>query len=85
MNEEMNILTMKHDAERSHQQKFYNVDVDSAQEMQQENEALMREQQGLFIHPDDLKDWKKFQAKMKKDKQVQYSQTIRSKMMRIQQ
>lgn len=72
--------------ERAQAGKYYNHDGDSAQEvLDAERDGLVGQQPNLFIHPDDLKDWKKFLAKKKKDKQVQYSETIRSRMMRQQQ
>lgn len=46
------------------------MDIDSVQELQDaEKDSPHGPQKQLFIHPDDLKDWKKFQAKFKKEKQ----------------
>ena len=61
---------MAKESERTHGGKHYNADVDSVQEMlEAERDGLGSGQQpNLFIHPDDLKDWKKFLAKKKKDK-----------------
>lgn len=75
-NEELNMFAMPKESDLFQAARFFNVDIDSVQGLSEaERDALLAQQQnkGLFIHPDDLKDWKKFLAKMKKDKQAYYS------------
>lgn len=84
-NEELNMFALPKESDRTAGTKGqYNVDIDSVQELHdaEKDGSSFAPQQQLFIHPDDLKDWKKFQAKAKKEKQEQYNQTVRTKVMR---
>lgn len=77
------VMAKDRESDRNHTGKLNNLEVGNAQELiDAEREGIMAQHPNLFIHPDDLKDWKKFLAKKKKDKQVQYSETIRNRMMR---
>ena len=43
--------------------------------------AMGKLTESFFIHPEELKEWKKYQARVQKDRQSLYSHNIRSRMM----